>query len=295
MKRWILRIFTGLLAVVCLALVVVYVASNRTINKVHAFQPYPLTAATDSASLARGEHLARLGCFGCHGDSLKGQTLFDQPMIARLVAPNVPAKIAPLTDAEFAGFFRSGVRKDGTSPFVMPPPGYYHMSDADLSALLGFLRSLPRYPDTLPANSYRPMGRFGVMIGQFRTSVHEIDTTQERVGADPAWATTRQGEYLARMICSECHGVRLTGDSAAAGGATGTPSLSGALGYSQEEFLTLLRTGTPRVATTKLDLMADVARGALHHFSDQEIAAIYGYIRALPATGVRLEPRVSSP
>ena len=294
MKRWILRIFTGLLGMVCLAFLVVYVVSNRTINKVHAFQPYPITAATDSASLARGEHLARLGCFGCHGDSLKGRVLFDDPMIARLVAPNVPAKIATLTDAEFAGFFRSGVRKDGTSPFIMPPPGYYHISDADLSALLGYLRSLPRLTDTLPANSYRPMGRFGIMAGQFKTAVHEMDTTQERVGADPASATTRQGEYLARMICSECHGARLTG-SPAPGGDAGSPSLSGALGYSPEEFVTLLRTGTPRVATTQLDLMADVAKGALHRLSDEEITAIYQYIKTLPATGVRLESRVSSP
>ena len=42
-------------------------------------------------------------------------------------------------------------------------------------------------------------------------------------------------------------------------------------------------------------LMAEVAQNSLTHLTDDEIAAVYQYIKALPATGVRLEPRVSSP
>jgi mono/diheme cytochrome c family protein len=281
------RIFGGLLVVVCLAAATIFVLSNSYINKRYAFKEYPVAVLTDSASLAHGERWVRMRCAGCHGEGLRGNVFFDEPNVARLIAPNVPAKLKTLTDAEFAGFLRSGVRKDGTSPFVMPPPGYYHISDADLGALIGYLRSMPVIDNPLPANSYRAMGRFGIALGQFKTSVASFDTTMDRVGQDPAWSTTRHGEYIARMICTECHGLRLTGDSAAAGGDARTPSLAGAVGYSPEQFVTLLRTGTPRDSTTRLTLMADMARESLKYLTDDEISAVYNYIKGLPTTGVR--------
>lgn len=287
MKRILARILGGLLMVVLVAMAAIYLLSNRIINRKHPFVPYAVAVPTDSATIAQGHRIARMRCAGCHGDSLQGSTdFFDEPMIARLVPPNVPARLAALTDAEFAGFMRSGVRKDGTSPFVMPPPGFYHISDADLGALIAYLRSLPVDSTPLPRNAYRLMGRLGVVMGQFKTAVHAIDTTQERVGQDPAWATTRHGEYLARLVCTECHGNQLTGDPMAGGGTAGSPSLAMALGYSPEEFRTLMRTGTPREPGKQLGLMAETARLSLTHFTDEEISAIYGYLKALPASGV---------
>ena len=287
MRRWAIRILLGLLVVVCAFAGVVYAGSSRYINKRYAFREHPVKVSTDSASIAQGERLARMRCVGCHSDSLHGKVFFDEPMVARLIAPNVPAKLKTLTDAEFAGFLRSGVRKDGTSPFVMPPPGFYHLSDADLASLIAYLRSLPVVDNPLPGNAYRLMGRFGILAGQFKTSVESFDTTMERIGEDPAWSTTRHGEYLARVICTECHGLRLTGDPAAAGGGAATPSLAGVLGYSRDQFVTLLRTGTPKEPTTKLDLMARTARGSLTYLTDSEIDAIYGYLKGLPPAGVR--------
>lgn len=286
MTRVLTRILAGLLAVIALAVVAIYIQSNRIINRKHAFRESPVTVPSDSVALAEGERFARMRCFGCHGDSLQGRVFFDEPRIARLVAPEVPATLATLTDAEFAGFLRSGVRKDGTSPFVMPPPGFYHISDADLGALIAYIRTLPVRHNELPSNSYRLMGRLGVVLGQFNTAVTAYDTTMERVGEDPAWATTRKGEYIARLVCTECHGLRLTGDPGAAGGESPSPSLAGASGYTPEQFTALLRTGTPREPTTRLGLMAATARGSLKYFTDDEIAALYGYLTTLPLTGV---------
>ena len=286
--RWVGRVIAGLLLLVLVAVSVVYVLSNLVINRRYAFTPYPVAVPPDSASLAQGYRLARMRCSGCHGDSLQGRAdFFDEPMIARIAAPNVPRRLAQVSDAEFAGFLRSGIRKDGTSPFVMPPPGFYHMSDAELGALIAYLRTVPVKGPETPPNSYRLFGRLGVALGQFKPSVALIDTTQERVGQDPAWATTRRGEYLARVICTECHGVRLTGDPSAAGGASPTPSLAGALGYSLEEFTVLLRTGKPREQGKELGLMASAARGSLTYLTNEEIAAIHAYLVRLPAGGLQ--------
>ena len=287
MARWIVRILGGLLLIALIAVAVVYVQSNRIINERHAFVPYPVNVPTDSASIAHGHRLARMRCFGCHGDSLQGRAdFYDEPRIARIVTPNVPRKLASISDAELAAFLRTGVRKDGTSPFVMPPPTFYHLSDADLGALIAYLRTVPPTGPELPGNSYRLIGRLGLVLGEFKTAVYAFDTTQTRVGQDPAWATTRHGEYLARVICSECHGIRLTGQVGADGGDTPTPSLSGALAYSLEEFTNLLRTGTPREPGKQLGLMGETARRSLTWLTNEEIAAIYEYLKALPATGV---------
>ena len=286
MGRWIVRILGGLLVIVVIAVCAIYVQSNRIINRRHAFQAHPVSVPTDSASIAEGHRLAQMRCVGCHGDSLQGRPdFFDEPNIARIVTPNVPKKLATLTDAEFAGFLRSGIRNDGTSPFVMPPPGFYHISDQDLGSLIAYIRSIPVPQNNHPKSSYRLLGRLGVVLGQFKTAIAAYDTTQERVGQDPAWATTRHGEYLARMICSECHGLRLTGDVAAAGGDVSTPSLAGALAYSPDEFTRLLRTGTPREPGKQLGLMGETARKSLSHFTDEEIAQIYEYLKGMPAKG----------
>ena len=95
--KWIVRILGALLVVVCVAVLAIYVASNRIINQRHAFHEHPLTVPSDSASVAEGARFARIRCMGCHGDSLKGKVFFDAPMIARLIAPNVPAKLATLS------------------------------------------------------------------------------------------------------------------------------------------------------------------------------------------------------
>ena len=119
-------------------------------------------------------------------------------------------------------------------------------------------------------------------MGQFKTANGYIDTTVARVGADTASMGSRHGEYLARLICTSCHGNALTGDPA-----TPSPSIAQAYGYSLAEFTRLLRTGTPRSPERKLTLMAEVARNDLKNLTDEEIAAVHAYLRQLPTSGVR--------
>jgi mono/diheme cytochrome c family protein len=286
MLRWAKRLLAGLLVIVVIAVGAVYIQSNRIINRRYAFHEHPIALPTDSVSLVQGYRFAKMHCFGCHGDSLQGNAaFFDEPNIARLVSANIPKALTTLTNAELAGLLRSGVRKDGTSPFVMPPRGFYHISDQDLGALIAYLRSLPVPQNDLPPNSYRILGRVGLVMGQMRTAAADFDTTQERVGQDPAWATARHGEYLARLTCSGCHGSRLTGDPAPEGGTTPSPALIQALGYSLEEFRPLLRTGTPREAGKQLGMMRDAARRMLNQLSDEEIGQIYAYLKTMPAKG----------
>lgn len=283
--RWIGRILAGLVVLVACALAIAWIVSVRVLGRTYERPAVTLTIPTDSGAIARGEHLARLSCFGCHGDSLTGTVMFDVPIVARIVSPNVGTMLGRYTDAQLASLMRYGVRPDGTSPLLMPPMGFYHMSDTDLAALIGFLRSLhiPASPTPLPTTRIGPMGRIGLATGQFNTAAMVIDPTIPRVGADTASAGSRQGEYLARMICAECHGAALTGG---AGGPAPAPSLAQAHAYSLAEFTALMHEGQPRDPATKLPNMSEVAKVNLVHLTDEEVGALHAYLQQLPIGGV---------
>jgi mono/diheme cytochrome c family protein len=280
-RRWITRLLGGLAALCVAAAGYVYVMSAVRLNRTYSAHDVPLSMPSDSASLARGEHVARLSCYGCHRERLEGGVMFDEPGVARIVTPNVIQQIRNYTDAGLAGYLRYGVKRDGTSGVVMPPPGFYHMSDADLAAVIAYLRRQPlATTPPLPRTSIGPLGRLGVVIGQFRTAINDIDTTASRVGGDPAHRSTRKGEYLARMVCANCHGSRLDGNPA-----THAPALAQAVGYSLDQFTTLLREGKPNSDKT-LTLMGEAARAELRHLTNDEIAAVFAYLRSLPTSSV---------
>src|SRR6185436_10141779 len=127
--KWLKRIAIALV-VICIVLYgAINALSNRIINRVYPVAGDPVVLPTDSVSLARGERLAHIvGCYGCHGAKLAGRVFFDEPRVARLVAPNIPAKLTAYSDAALERLLRRGVRPNGTSPFVMPPAGFYHLS-----------------------------------------------------------------------------------------------------------------------------------------------------------------------
>ena len=112
-------------------------------EKIDHSQPAPARVPEDSHS--QGAYVART-CAGCHGDGLAGGKIPGAP-------PSWPAA-ANLTSAadgamnryasveQFRQMMRSGQRSDGTSIAVMPFESLRAMSDAELDALFGFLKTL---------------------------------------------------------------------------------------------------------------------------------------------------------
>jgi cytochrome c553 len=85
-----------------------------------------------------GERLARVaGCFGCHGEDLRGREI--QP--GRPPAPSLlTGPVAGWTRAELATAVRAGRRPDGSAlDPLMPSRGFAGLSDAEVDALWRFL------------------------------------------------------------------------------------------------------------------------------------------------------------
>jgi cytochrome c553 len=269
-----LGVLVGLLV---LAYAVMYMLSERVMQRAHDVPRVSISIPTDSESIAEGKRLAIVrGCLnGCHGKDARGAVMFDDWKVARVVAPNLTAAVRNYNDAELVNIIRNGVRPDGRSMVIMPAEVFVDLSDADLGRIIAFLKSLPVAPGPSAEVSLGPGGRVGLGIGKFKTAAGLI---AERV-PPPAAANEQAayGRYLARTACAGCHGTDLRGMSVP----DPSPGLQVVAAYSPEAFAELMRTGAPLGGRT-LGMMREVARDNLSALTDAEIAALYSYLHALP-------------
>jgi mono/diheme cytochrome c family protein len=202
--------------------------------------------------------------------------MFDEPMIGRVVAPNLTAAVRKYSDTELVGIIRHGVRPGGRSMMVMPAEAFVLLTDEDLGRIIAFLKSLPAIDGPGPSISMGPLGRLGLAIGQFKPVAELIAVT-----VPPPDATSEQagrGRYLARTTCAQCHGTNLRGDS---NPDFTSPSLQVVAAYSPEAFTQLMRTGEA-LGGRKLANMSPWARQHLSYFTDSEINSLYNYLFTMP-------------
>lgn len=117
--------------------------STDAAEKINHTQRAPVRVPEDSRS--HGAYVAKT-CAGCHGEGLSGGKIPGAPP-----AWPAAANLTPATDAainryasaeQFRQMMRSGKRADGTAIAVMPFESLRAMSDAELDAVFGFLKSL---------------------------------------------------------------------------------------------------------------------------------------------------------
>jgi hypothetical protein len=113
--RWLGFAAAGVAALAVVAVLVVYALSERVLRRTYAPPVAPAFATAlpaDSASLAEGRRLALTrGCYnGCHGQGLAGSVFFDEPGVARLVAPDLAAAARRYSNAELGRVIRHGLR-----------------------------------------------------------------------------------------------------------------------------------------------------------------------------------------
>ena len=119
----------------------------------------PLSEAAMKDAAKRGFYLVTVGhCMECHTPAVNGHRDFKNALgtggerfegpwgasVSRNITPHKTNGIGAWTDDEVKGAITEGVRKDGTK--LRPPMGYdwyARMTDADLSAIITYLRTLP--------------------------------------------------------------------------------------------------------------------------------------------------------
>lgn len=266
------------------------VASERKMNRVLAINPAPVAVPQDAMALARGKYLYESrGCTDCHGKDGLGHTFIDDGALT-VRGPNITpgGAVAQYRETDWVLSLRHGIAPSGRPLLIMPSEDYARMTDADLGAMIAYLRTLPAQPgDGRQIKLALPV-RFAYAIGIVRDAAEKIDhglPPAQPAAADDLLAA---GRYAAQM-CQGCHGEQLTGGRIPGGPPDWPPAANltslpggGLQAYRDAGmFAAMLRSGR-RPDGSEIKVMPF---GSLKELDDGEIAALYAYLTSLPPAG----------
>ncbi len=290
--KWIGIDLGSLIGLVLLAALGLYARSRVEFAKRYQVQAESIVVPTDVASIAHGKHLAAILCEECHQPDLGGDPRwFNGGALGVGATPNLTSGTgglaAQFSDADFVRAIRHGVKPDGTSVFIMPSTDFAHLSDADLGALIAYIRSAPPVDRETPepharlsflGNVMYGAGMFGHLLRADR-----IQQMGELPSAAQPGVTADYGEYLVTINgCRDCHGAQLAGGKAGDPSSPLAPNLTpgGELrAWSQADFINTLRTGvTPSGTPLPDQFMPWKNKGQM---TDDELKAIWAYLQSL--------------
>jgi mono/diheme cytochrome c family protein len=197
----------------------------RTWDRVWADVPLPdIHASTDPAVIRRGEYLVfgPAHCVECHLGSpgeastaaegglrppLRGGMRFAAMPLgviySKNLTPDTETGIGRYTDEQIARMMRYSVRPDGKASVQLLMP-FAELSDADVTAIISYLRTQPPVKNVVPKNDWTLVGKVAKSLSPVfkpRTNIHPP-------AESPAEApTVARGAYLARSAanCIGCH------------------------------------------------------------------------------------------
>jgi mono/diheme cytochrome c family protein len=244
----------------------------------------------DSASIARGAHLAQaVGmCVECHGEKLDGQIMIDGPLgtvTARNLTRGTGGIGTLLTDVDYVRAIRHGVSPDGRALMVMPAQDYMHFTDADLAAVIAYVKSVPPADNVVPDSKISMLARALLVAGKLPLYPAErMDHGAPSPAPVPRGGTKEYGEYLAHIACKGCHGAAYAGGPVTSGDPSWPPAsnltVSGPTkSWNEGDFVRLMRTGRRPDSVPVNVAMPWKSAGRM---TDEELHAVWSYLRALP-------------
>ncbi|MFA6261164.1 MAG: cytochrome c [Bacteroidia bacterium] len=257
--------------------------------------------------IARGQKIASVMCIECHANEngiLTGKLLIDVPLefgaiYSRNITHDPEIGIGSWTDGELYYLLRTGIRKDGQ--YIPPYMVKYPLaSDEDVKSIIAWLRSdahgVQASQEEAPPAEPSFLTKFltHVAFKPFALPTQEIKMpdTSDKVAF---------GRYLSTALfqCYPCHSADfktmnelepeksvgyfgggnplLNKERKVIHSANITPDESGIGAYSEEEFLTVLKTGKKRDGSQVRYPMIPYAV-----LTDEEIRAIYAYLQTVP-------------
>lgn len=287
----IIGVGTGVLVILLLlAVLAVYILSARHINRTYDLPAEePLTIPTDSASLARGKHLASSVaiCTHCHDEDFGGKLYADAGPIGLIMGPNLTSGRggigATYTDADWERAIRHGLRRDGTSLIVMPSDVFAHLTDEDVAAIIGYIKQMPPVDRELEPTHFRLLGRTLLVSGQLPLLSAPKAPRMEHAAAVRPETTAEYGRYLADIGgCHSCHGQGLSG-----GRVDGPPDLppasnitpAGLSNWTEADFFRAMREGRRPDGSVLNPFMPWPVLGGM---TDDELQALWLYLQSVP-------------
>ena len=279
----------ALVALVLVATGATWFRSEAMLRRVYAVPPHAVPIPNDSPSIARGSHLVNAvgTCASCHGDDLAGKVYADMGPIGIVAGPNLTpgrgGRGATFGDDDWVRAIRFGVQRDGSTLIAMPSEVFMHMSDADLGAVVAYLKQLAPIDRDMPASRFRPLGRMMLAAGKLRILTAPKTPARATVASVSAEVSPAYGKYLVEISgCAGCHGYGLSGGRVA--GPPGTPpsanlTPAGIGTWTDSDLRRVLREGKKPDGTALDPFMPQKTYAQM---TDDEISAIWLYLRSLP-------------
>ncbi len=293
MKKWMLRA-AGVLGVLVLLAVAAVLAGTTLAERkgqrlVHV-DVRPVAYVTDVPSLERGKYLFNSrGCVDCHGASGGGREFVNDGKGLRLAGPNITpggTVVTRYTPADWVRTLRHGIKPDGRPLFVMPSEDYNRFTDADISALVAYVRSLPPQAGGAAVLELSLPVKLLYGFGMIEDAAQKIDHSLPPAAPVAEGVTVAHGAYVANM-CIGCHGAGLSGGKIPGGPPDWAPAANLTPGegsrmtayVTPDQFVAMLRSGK-RPDGTPVTVMPFESLGAL---SDVDAQALYLYLKTVPA------------
>jgi cytochrome c1 len=286
--RWTLGIAGALaVAVVAAGAVGWHMAQGKMARRIEV-PPHPVAFAEDAAVLDRGRYLFESrGCADCHGVHGGGRVFVDKADL-RLAGPNITAGgvTASYQPADWERAIRHGVKPAGQPLMVMPAEDYNRLTDADLSALVSYVRKLPPQKGGEAVVQLPLPVRVLYGFGAIKDAAAKIDHSLAPQQAVEAGVNVKHGRYVANM-CMGCHGEHFSGGKIPGGppdwpaAANLTPGEGTAMARYKDSaaFISMLRSGK-RADGSAIQVMPFEALGKLN---DVDAQALHAYLLTLPA------------
>jgi mono/diheme cytochrome c family protein len=245
---------------------------------------------TDAASVARGQYLyGTRGCVDCHGSDGAGRTFIDDgrmKVAGPQIAPGPGSATAAYRVEDWVRTVRHGVKPSGRPLLIMPSQDYNRLTDADLGALIAYVRQMPPVNGS-PAVLELPLAvRVLYGFGAIPDAAALIDHSLPPEPPVAEGATVEHGRYVAHM-CEGCHGPKLAGGKVPGGppdwppSANLTPGEGGVMGRyaSADDFVRMMRSGK-RADGSAVRVMPFESLSAMN---DTDLRGLHAYLQTLPA------------
>ena len=294
-----MRIFVKILVglVVVLVLVAAGAAgfaqfgSEMKLHRIVKVQVTPIPLPADQAALDHGAYLyVSRGCAECHGADGAGKVVIDDGgflVKAPQIAPGEGSVTASYKPEDWVRTIRHGVKPNGEPTFVMPSEDFNRLTDADVGAIVSYVRSLPAVAGTSSEFRVPVVVRFLYAAGMIKDAAEKIDHSLPPAQPFASNDEIAHGAYVA-AACKGCHNEFLSGGTIPGAPPTWPPAANLTPGLDSvmprypnaEALATMFRSGKRPDGSA---INSAMPFGTLSQISDEDISALYSFLRTVPA------------
>lgn len=293
MSKWMKRTCVLLAALALLCIVTVVAGKHlgeRKLQRAVNVAVAPLAARAAAGQLEQGRYLyATRGCADCHGADGAGKELIRSGAML-VVTPNITAgangATASYTPTDWVRTLRHGVKADGRPLMIMPSEEYSRLTDADLAALIAYVRQLPPMPGQARVVQLPVAVKVLYAMGVVKDASELIDHTLAPPAPVKAEVSVAHGAYVASS-CIACHGATFSGGRVAGlppewpVPANLTPGAGSVMARyrTPAQFMAMLRSGKRPDGSAISPVMPF---GSLRELNDTDVHALHRYLQTLP-------------